>query len=149
MRKTQSHTVAGNILAFQNATKEIQPPASLSDNELPLFKIIVAAKAIEEWTLIQLQHAVIYARTLNELETYQRQLDKEGVITSDGKIHPLFNVIDTLTKRSIQCAKFLQLHARGQNGERRDLEAKRKSETLAVDTWELLATQSLLNTPED
>lgn len=78
------------------------------------------ARARDTWTAIDLTTAANLARCQADIEHLQKDLTRMGYVLDDGKINPLANLIDTLTKRTLSLARALHVHAEATTGRSQD-----------------------------
>jgi hypothetical protein len=130
-------TVAGDVRAMQAALKELQPPphVTLREQDWSFWGAIVAARARDTWTDVDLAHASNLARTQADIERVQRELDAEGftLVNDRGTTvqNPKFSILETLSRRAVLLSKSLQVHAHATVGESREQTPKNKAQAKA------------------
>jgi hypothetical protein len=130
-------TIAGDVRAMQSALKELQPPphVTLREQDWAFWRAIVAARARDTWTDVDLAHAANLARTQADIETVQRDLGAEGFTLMNERgttvQNPKFSILETLSRRAVLLSKSLQVHAHATVGESREQAPKNKAEAKA------------------
>jgi len=130
-------TIAGDVRAMQSALKELRPPphVTLREQDWAFWRAIVAARARDTWTDVDLAHAANLARTQADIETVQRDLGAEGFTLMNERgttvQNPKFSILETLSRRAVLLSKSLQVHAHATVGESREQAPKNKAEAKA------------------
>ncbi|MDX1032818.1 terminase small subunit [Sinorhizobium medicae] len=130
-RKARIDSAAEAVRVMAKATTEIEPPANvpLDEEDLPFFRNVVSEFARAEWTDHQLELAAMLARTMADLVREQSLLRSEGGVAYSEKGMPLANprksIVQMHASSILSFRRSLSLHARGQQGEARDV-AKRR-----------------------
>jgi hypothetical protein len=142
MRKQQSHTIHAQIDLMQN-TFMLEPPTgvTLRAGDRAFWNEIIKSKALTEWTASQLPMAANLARCYADIERLQAELETQGDMI-DGKLNPLHDLIEKLSRRAISITRVLQIHARAENGEFRDQLPKRQRQSEA---WETKESNNIFN----
>ena len=110
---------------------QIVPPSNvpLDACDLPFFASVIAEFARSEWTAHQLELAAMLARTMADLESDQRLMRIEGPVMATEKGTPVVNprksVIQMNASIILSYRRGLQLDARAQKGEARDVANRR------------------------
>lgn len=111
------------------------------------------ARARDEWSEIDFQHAANFAACMADIERIKHELVADGDTVANTRgtliVNPKHHLLETLTKRMVYLTRLLQLHAsvlQGNLGEmpaRRAVEAEaRKTAAEMRDDDDLLATPS-------
>lgn len=147
-KRARTDGVDGSVTIAQNAFREIKPPDSvrLRDNDYPFWDAIILEYPKMEWTDHTLQLAAMLARSMYDLEREQFWMYQEGSLMEQKKriaekgnkakgakeiiiitniVNPRARLIDQHTKNILAVRRSLSLHARGLNGEARDIAARR------------------------
>lgn len=151
-RKQRTDSIQHHVTAAQGAYLTLSPPENvkLLKKELDFFNAIIDEFAKIEWTKHTLQMAAMLARHMYALEIQQRKLRSEGDLLdrkqiipaikdkSTGKIiekakavvisqylNPRKSNIQMYSDLIVKFRRSLSLHARGQQGETRDITARR------------------------
>jgi hypothetical protein len=133
---------------MSKAANEITPPSNvpLEARDLPFFASVIAEFARSEWTAHQLELAALMARMMSDLENEQRLMRQEGatLVTEKGTpvVNPRKTVIQMHSGSILSMRKSLAMHARGKDGEARDV-AKRRDQAKAVEADNPLADELL------
>ena len=113
------------------AQRQIDPPSNvpLDVGDLPFFASVIGEFARSEWTAHQLELAAMLARTMADLERDQRLMRIEGPVMATEKGTPVVNPRKTVIQMNasiiLSYRRSLQLHARAQGGEARDVGKRR------------------------
>jgi len=112
------------------------PPAhvKLRPWDMPFWDGIIAQRARDDWTEVDLVVAAQLARTQADFETESLGLEHEGTTTSKG-LNPRFLVVEKLANREMALIRTLRLAGLGNASdvkERRRLE--RQAESLAAES---------------
>lgn len=148
--RVDSTAVAVEIVA--RAAQPIEPPSNvpLTANDLPFFASVIDEFARSEWTAHQLEIAAMLARTMADLEQDQRLMREEGPILSTDRGTPVVNprktVIQMNASMILSYRRSLQLHARAQGGDTRDV-AKRRGIAKGIEAGPDGADDGLLARP--
>jgi hypothetical protein len=99
------------------AGKQIDPPSHvpLDDDDMPFFRNIVLEFAKSQWSAHQLELAAMLARMMNDLDSEQRKLRKEGTVMFTEKgtpvVSPRKTVVQMLSGSILSMRRSLALHA--------------------------------------
>jgi hypothetical protein len=111
MRKSRSDSIAATLRAVEFAQK----PAPQSPSHMPMresdelfWKAIIAGRAREEWTDIDLTLAVHLARVQSDIESEGATLTLEGFVL-DGKANPRAAIVDLMVKRETALMRSLRM----------------------------------------
>lgn len=124
-RRSRSDSVSAAIQAYQNATLgPLEPPAhvQLRDVDRPFWEAIVAARARDTWTEVDLTHAANLARCQADVMRLQAEIECEGDL-KDGKLNPKHKLVETLSRRAVSLSRMLHVHAQatvGRSGDARE-----------------------------
>ena len=130
-RRTRVDSADGKVRAMQGAGQAIDPPSNvpLDKCDLPFFASVIDEFARSEWTAHQLELAAMLARTMADLEREQRALREEGSVLATDRGTPVVNPRKTVVQMNastiLSYRRSLQLHARAQGGEARDVATRR------------------------
>lgn len=130
-RRNRVDSADGKVRAMQGAGLAIEPPSNvpLDKGDLPFFASVIAEFARSEWTAHQLELAAMLARTMADLERDQRLMREEGPIMATDRGTPVVNPRKTVIQMNasiiLSYRRSLQLHARAQGGETRDVATRR------------------------
>jgi hypothetical protein len=133
VRKSRIDGIEAAVEAAQAAQTQINPPSNvpLSEQDLPFFASVIDEFARSEWTAHQLELAAMLARTMADLEQDQRLMRVEGPVLATNRGTPVVNprkmVIQMNASIILSYRRSLQLHARPQGGEARDIGARRSA----------------------
>jgi hypothetical protein len=112
-KRNRSDSISAAVRAAQAVALGPLPPPDhvcLRPGDLPYWDSIMTARARDTWTGVDLVQAGNMARAQADIERLQQQLDTEGY-TFEGKINPLAQLIETLTKRTVSLSRILHVHA--------------------------------------
>ena len=149
MAKKRVDSVEAAVEAAQASQRRIDPPSNvpLTAQDLPFFASVLDEFARSEWTAHQLELAAMLARTMADLEQDQRLMRIEGPILATDRGTPVVNPRKTVIQMNagivLSYRRSLQLHARAQGGEARDVGARRD----AAKGHEVAAPDELLARP--
>ncbi|WP_313349799.1 hypothetical protein [Paracoccus sp. (in: a-proteobacteria)] len=130
-RRKRIDSVEAAIEVAQRSGRQISPPSNvpLGKDDLPFFASVIDEFARSEWTAHQLELAALMARKMRLLRDELTSLEAEGFVLTRADAAPCQNprlggvrMLDTsimATRRS------LQLHARAQGGEAREVSKRR------------------------
>lgn len=155
-RRDQANSVPGQMRAMQNAAAgEIKAPGTVNlrpaDGEF--WSLIIRARAREEWSETDLQHAANLARCFADIERVQQALEIDGDTVANTRgtliVNPKHQLLEMLTRRSVYLSRLLHIHAGVVMGNPADLGNIRRSENAARETAHSLAhnDDDLLATP--
>lgn len=150
-KRQRIDSVEAAVEVAQSAGRHIAPPSNvpLTGADLPFFASVIDEFARSEWTAHQLELAAMLARTMADLERDQRLMREEGPILSTEKGTPVVNprkaVIQMNASIILSYRRSLQLHARAQGGEARDV-GKRRAHAQQIED-SVLSDDDLLARP--
>lgn len=130
-RKARIDSATEAVRVMAKATAEIAPPDNvpLDVGDLPFFRNVIAEYARSEWSAHQLEIAAMLARTMADLTREQKLLRDEGGVAYSDKGMPLANprksIVQMHASSILSFRRSLSLHARGQQGEARDVSKRR------------------------
>jgi hypothetical protein len=138
-QKSQPTSVDAAVAA---ATAALAPPlkcpsyVTLRERDEPFWHIILQARARDEWTEDQLVIAAQLARCQSDIEHQAGLLDAEGMILEkEGRnesmipfANPRVSVLEQLARRQIYLMRTMGMTGIAANGDKRDLQGKRKLE---------------------
>lgn len=145
-RKRRTDSISLAVETAQASLREILPPNNvpLQEDELKHWDSIIAEFAKVDWTEHTLELAAMLAMNMRGAVVSMRRLDKEGITiprkqvipatsNSSARVvvisvyaNPVRGFLDMYNKNIIAFRRSLSLHARGQEGETRDV-AKRRA----------------------
>ncbi len=133
VKKIKSDTISAAIKAHAQAHEIIKPPAvcRMRDIDMPYWASIVSSKAPDEWTQPDLILAAGMARAMADIEIFDSELLLEPSVINN-KPNPKITIIETLTNRVMRISRALQINARANSGEVRDLKQGRANHKQAV-----------------
>ena len=133
-RRQRVDSIAAAKVIAAASVKTIEPPAhiTLADADRPFWESVIAEFPKADWTAHQLEVAAQLAKAMTRLEREGNALDVEGYVI-EGRANPRHGVVRDLTNSIMSLRRNLQLHARAQGGEARDV-AKRKAQAKAVES---------------
>lgn len=137
-RRKRIDSVDAVVHVAQASQAQIAAPSNvpLEPEDMPFFASVIDEFARSEWTAHQLELAAMLARTMADLERDQRQMRIEGPILATEKGTPVVNprktVIQMNASMILSYRRSLQLNARAQGGEARDV-AKRRGLAKAIE----------------
>ena len=133
-RKARIDAVDEIVRVMASSSKQIAPPANvpLDEADIPFFDSVIAEYARADWSDHQLEIAAMLARTMADLTREQQLLRDEGSVVYSDKGTPVVNprksVVQMHAGSILSFRRSLSLHARGQQGEARDVAKRRESE---------------------
>ncbi len=152
-RKARSDSVAAAVEIAQSMAKTVEPPKHVRflKRDWPFWESVIAEFAETEWSDHTLELAALLARAMSDLEREQHMMRHEGAIIDvkrlvepkEGEtfeayeivvrreVNPRKQLVDMFTKNIMGIRRNLSLHARAQQGERRDV-AKRRGAAKAI-----------------
>jgi hypothetical protein len=151
-RKARVDSAAEAARIMGKAASVISPPANvpLDAEDLPFFNNVISEYARSEWSAHQLELAAMLARTMADLTREQKLLRDEGGVAYSEKGMPLANprksIVQMHAASILSFRRSLSLHARGQNGEARDV-AKRRDAAKSIEADNPLEEDDLLARP--
>lgn len=152
-RRQRIDSATAAIETMRKASLEIKPPAHvpLSKADLVFFREVIAEKPRSEWTRHDISIAAQLAQAMADLVRARSELRATG----GGPIlggrngdqlvnNPWQQAVRDETARIVALRTTLQIHGRGKNGEKRDVEKRRGAaaqieDNLAADGDALLA----------
>lgn len=138
-RRTRVDSIAAAKTIAAMAGKAILPPehVKLNADDLPFWESVVAEFPKADWTKHQLEVAAQLAKAMADLESERGSLRVEGyvLVMEGGKAvaNPRHGIARDLTNSIMSLRRNLQLHARAQGGEARDV-GKRKAQAREIET---------------
>lgn len=132
-RKARIDSADEIVRVMASATAEIFPPNNvpLDAGDMPFFQSVIAEYARADWSAHQLELAAMLARTMADLTREQQLLRDEGSVVYSDKGTPVVNprksVVQMHASSILSFRRSLSLHARGQQGEARDVAKRRES----------------------
>lgn len=124
--------MAGAVNVASAAGVELSPSASipLGVEDLSFWGKIVAEKTKDEWTAHDLEVAAHLAQAMTDLVAARAKLRETGgpvLLSPDGKMlnNPFNQAVRDETARIVSLRSTLQIHGRGKNGEKRDVDKRR------------------------
>lgn len=118
---------------MQAAVKKVRRPSQckLKKEHLPFWRSIVKNRAPDSWNDADLEIAANLARCKYDIERVQAQLWEEGDIVRNDRGTPIVNpkhtLLQTLSARSTNLSRFLQVHAEATQGKSRDQVSRNKA----------------------
>lgn len=134
-QRVDSIDAAKTIAAATGKTIEPPPHVTLADGDRPFWDGVIAEFPKADWTAHQLEVAAQLAKAMADLEQERQKLRDEGyvlVIGDRSVANPRHGIARDLTNSIMSLRRNLQLHARAQGGEARDV-AKRKAQAKDVE----------------
>ena len=145
-RKCRTDSISLAVETAQASLREINPPDNvyLQEDDLKHWDSIIAEFAKVDWTDHTLELAAMLATNMRASVAAMRRLDKEGITLQRKQVipatsntsarvvilsvyaNPVKSFLDMYNKNIIAFRRSLSLHARGQEGETRDV-AKRRA----------------------
>ncbi len=132
-RKARIDSVEEIVRVMAAVSSEVAPPANvpLDAGDMPFFQSVIAEYARADWSDHQLEIAAMLARTMADLTREQALLRTEGSVVYSDKGTPVVNprksVVQMHAGSILSFRRSLSLHARGQQGEARDVAKRRES----------------------
>ena len=120
--------------AAMAAAKPPTPPEHIEmpDGALAHWWPIVRARAYDDWTGPDLEHAANLAICLYDLECERQSLREEGYVITNDRGTPIQNprnqVIEVLSRRSVALSKLVHVHAEATSGKSRDEQQRSKKQ---------------------
>ena len=117
----------------------LEPPASvnLRAEDLPIWRMLMGARARAEWSSVDLHHAANLARSLADIERMSTELSAEGdvLLNPRGTVvaNPKHGLLEILSRRVVALTKLLQMHAYAVTGDADNKAPGRKAEAAARD----------------
>lgn len=153
-RRARSDSVSNDLSAFATAAGLIEPPPTvkLRDGERPFWDLLMRARARDEWSEVDFQHAANFAACMADIERIKHDLKKEGDTVANTRgtliVNPKHQLLETLTRRMVYLTRLLQLQASVLQGNLGEMSARRAVETEARKTAaEMHDDDDLLATP--
>lgn len=136
IKKIKSDTISAAIKAHAQAHEIIKPPTvcRMRDIDMPYWASIISSKAPDEWTQPDLILAAGMARAMADIEIFDSELLLEPSVINN-KPNPKITIIETLTNRVMRISRALQINARANSGEVRDLKQGRANHMQAVEAF--------------
>lgn len=137
-RKARIDSADEKVRVMASAASEILPPNNvpLDAGDMPFFQSVIAEYARADWSAHQLELAAMLARTMADLTREQQMLREEGGVAYSDKGMPLANprksIVQMHAASILSFRRSLSLHARGQQGEARDI-AKRRDASKGIE----------------
>ncbi|WP_168461547.1 P27 family phage terminase small subunit [Acinetobacter sp. A1] len=147
MAKTSS--VTSKIL--KKSEIKVPAPLKITKEQKPFWDSIVEAKAPDLWTTADLIHAVTLAKTMQQIDRLQREIEAEGEVFTNTHGNPTLNpklsLLDTAIKRSVSMCRLLQIHCiatvqSGQNAAKNTAHRKAQKAVEQTEDSDLLARPS-------
>lgn len=131
------------------------PPAnvSLRDGDRPFWDAVMDARAYTTWNDSDLTMAGTLARCRADIERLQAQLSDEPDFVTNGAgsivIHPIYKLIDNLSRRDVQLSRVLHVHAQASQGQSRETGKRTAAEhaTKAASAGALAGDDDLIAAP--
>lgn len=123
-RKSRSDSVPARVAAFQRAAIVQVPPIELTGHALTVWRAAIACR--DDWQPHELGMMARMCEYEAGVLKWQAELEAIGDPILNGKPHPLCTVIDMTERRILAMARHLQMHARTQRGEVRDVARGRR-----------------------
>jgi hypothetical protein len=135
IQKIKADTVSAALKAHAQAREAILPPAvcRMRDIDMPYWRSIVSSKSPDEWTEPDLILAAGMARAMADVEVFDGELLNEPSVINN-KPNPKITIVETLTNRVMRISRALQINARANNGEVRNLKKGRENHRQASNT---------------
>ncbi len=130
-RRKRIDSVEAAVEVAQRSGQQIQPPSNvpLTKEDLPFFASVIEEFARSEWTAHQLELAAMLSRKMRLLRDELETLEQEGftLVTANGSPcqNPRLGGVRMLDTSIMATRRSLQLHARAQGGENRDISKRR------------------------
>lgn len=134
-KRNRSDSASAAMRAMQAvALGPHEPPAhvALRKGDRPFWDGIMKSRARDTWTEIDLCTAANLARTQADIERLQKELDAAGYVLGDGKLNPLVNLVETLSKRVVSLSRALLTHAIATTGRSQDVGKALQNERTAA-----------------
>ena len=131
MARRRIDSIEAAVEVAQAAGRAIAAPSNvpLSDQDMPFFASVIDEFARSEWTAHQLELAAMLAKKMRLLRDELATLEAEGfvLVTEKGAQcqNPRLGGVRMLDTSIMATRRTLQLHARAQGGETRDVAARR------------------------
>lgn len=130
-RRKRIDSVDAAVDVAQRSQAQIVPPSNvpLGKDDLPFFSSVIDEFARAEWTAHQLELAAMLAKKMRLLRDELTTLEAEGfsLMTEKGSPcqNPRLGGVRMLDTSIMATRRSLQLHARAQGGEARDVARRR------------------------
>lgn len=130
-RRKRIDSVDAAVEVAQRSQQQISPPSNvpLSKDDLPFFASVIDEFARSEWSAHQLELAAMLAKKMRLLRDELATLEAEGFtsVTASGNPcqNPRLGGVRMLDTSIMATRRTLQLHARAQGGEARDVGKRR------------------------
>lgn len=130
-RRKRIDSVESAVEIAQASGRQITPPSNvpLTTEDMPFFASVIDEFARSEWTAHQLELAAMLAKKMRLLRDELATLEAEGfsLMTEKGSPcqNPRLGGVRMLDTSIMSTRRSLQLHARAQGGESRDVSKRR------------------------
>ena len=132
MKRERCDGAAGAVNAFKGASTPIEPPNTLTDDEMRYWRDIIATRNYADWTRADLVHACNLAKVFWLIERTFKEIESD----TDPK---LFDRLEKFTRLSIAMSSKLQIHALATVGRAEDAVARNKAQRNAAHKLEGLS----------
>ena len=100
------------------------PHITLKDNEIPFFRSIITAKAVEFWNDSDIEIAASLARLKASVDELQRQAKDEPPVIENVQgnavINPIHKLISEYTAKIVLLTRLLHVHCLATTGQSKD-----------------------------
>jgi hypothetical protein len=131
-KKNRIDTASELVAALKSQKKKINPPPGivLRPCDEPFWISVIEARSKEEWSDHSLIAAAHLARCMADIERVQVEVDQEGDVILNHRGTPIANpkhkVMQDLCGRKLAIERSLQLHAKAEHGNTRDVAKRRE-----------------------
>lgn len=154
MKRQDSRTAKAAVDAFRNASLgEIDPPKTvkLRAGDIEIWRMIMRARARDEWSDPDLHHAANLTRCLADIERISSEIESDGDTVKNDRgtqiVNPKHALLETLSRRSVALTRLLHLHASVLVGRPETAVGARAAEASAREAIVDDAEDGLLGTP--
>ena len=154
MKRQDSRTAKAAVDAFRNASMgEIEPPKTvkLRDGDLAIWRVLMRARARDEWSDPDLHHAANLTRCLADIERISTELNAEGDTVENARgtviVNPKHSLLEVLSRRAVALTRLLHLHASVLGGRPETVLGARAAEASAREAIVDDAEDGLIGTP--
>ena len=135
-KRQRSDTATADIIAYYAASQVIEPPKPLDNQELDYWRAITKARALDDWTAIDLLHAWNLSKLMAQIENSHQEIATNGmtIMTEKGTPidNPAFSRLEKLTRLATTLSVKLHIHAEATVGRSEDT-AKRATKQRAAE----------------
>ncbi len=130
MKRNRSDSASAAVSAMQSAGQRIPAPESLAPADVPYWDSITRARAKEDWTDVDLQHAASLAKILRYIDDSHAEIAEQGMTLVNERgtqiDNPAFSRLEKMSRLALSMSTKLHIHAEATVGKSED-SAKRST----------------------